>query len=80
MVLRRWSATTDKAGAIGRWIRGACVPAYRTVLEQAAPDAFEQAVADADSFFAQELCALRWPKRPAKLSSVTRRVLPGHRP
>jgi pimeloyl-ACP methyl ester carboxylesterase len=49
----------DKAGAVDAWMRGVCGPAYRATLEQALPGAFEQAVADADTFFAQELPAVR---------------------
>ncbi len=48
----------DKAGAVETFLRGVCGPAYRSVLEQALPGAFEQAVAHADTFFAQELPAI----------------------
>jgi hypothetical protein len=52
----------DKAGAIDAWMRGVCGPDYRAVLDRAIPGAVEQAVADADTFFAQELPAVRdWP-------------------
>jgi pimeloyl-ACP methyl ester carboxylesterase len=39
-------------------MRGVCGPDYRAALEQALPDAFDQAVADADTFFGQELPAV----------------------
>jgi pimeloyl-ACP methyl ester carboxylesterase len=52
----------DKAAAVDTFLRGTCGPGYRAVLDQALPGAFEQHVADADSFFTQELPALReWP-------------------
>lgn len=49
----------DKAGAVDTWMRGVCGPDYRGVLEQAIPGAFDQAVADADTFLGQELPAVR---------------------
>jgi pimeloyl-ACP methyl ester carboxylesterase len=49
----------DKAGALDTWMRALCGPDYRETLEQVLPGAFEQAVADADTFFAQELPAVR---------------------
>jgi pimeloyl-ACP methyl ester carboxylesterase len=51
--------TGDKAGAIDTFLRGVCGPDYRTVLDQVLPGAFEQHVADADTFFGQELPALQ---------------------
>jgi hypothetical protein len=41
----------DKEGVIDVWVAGVCGPTYRSVLAQALPGAFEQAVADADTFF-----------------------------
>src|SRR5215475_10149158 len=49
----------DKAGAIDSFLRGVCGPGYRAVLDQALPGAFDQHVADADTFFDQELPALQ---------------------
>ena len=49
----------DKAGAIDTFLRGVCGPSYRAVLDQALPGAFDQHVADADTFFGQELPALQ---------------------
>ena len=49
----------DKAGAIDTFLRGVCGPSYRTVLDHALPGAFDQHVADADTFFGQELPALQ---------------------
>jgi pimeloyl-ACP methyl ester carboxylesterase len=51
--------TGDKAGAIDAFLRGVCGPGYRAVLDQALPGAFDQHVADADTFFGQELPALQ---------------------
>ena len=48
----------DKARAVDTFMRGVCGPAYRSALEQALPGAFEQAVADAETFFGQELPAV----------------------
>ncbi len=48
----------DKAGAVDTFMRGVCGPTYRSVLEQALPGAFEQAVADAETFFGQEMPAV----------------------
>jgi pimeloyl-ACP methyl ester carboxylesterase len=51
----------DKAGAVDTWMRGVCGPDYRSALENALPAAVDQAVADADTFFGQELPAvLEW--------------------
>jgi pimeloyl-ACP methyl ester carboxylesterase len=49
----------DKAGAVDTWMRGLCGPSYLEVVRRMLPGAFEQAVADADTFFAQELPAVR---------------------
>lgn len=49
----------DKAGAIDTFLRGTCGPDYRAVLDQALPNSFDQAVADSDTFFGQELPALQ---------------------
>ena len=49
----------DKAGAIDTFLRGVCGPSYRAVLDHALPGAFDQHVADADTFFGQELPALQ---------------------
>ena len=56
----RSSATAQATwpGAVDTWMRGVCGPDYRAALEQALPNAFDQAVADADTFFGQELPAV----------------------
>jgi pimeloyl-ACP methyl ester carboxylesterase len=46
----------DKPGAVDTWARGVFGDGYRAQLE---PRLFEQAIADADAFFSQELPALQ---------------------
>ena len=49
----------DRAGAVDTFAQGVFGPAYHDALEQGLPGFFEQAIADADAFFAQELPALQ---------------------
>jgi pimeloyl-ACP methyl ester carboxylesterase len=49
----------DKAGAIDSFLQALCGPGYRNVLERALPGAFDQHVADADTFFGVEIPAMR---------------------
>jgi len=49
----------EKVEAIDTFLRGTCGPGYRAVLDRVLPGAFDQHVADADTFFAQELPALQ---------------------
>jgi pimeloyl-ACP methyl ester carboxylesterase len=66
----------DKAGALDTFLRGTCGPDYRAVLDRALPGAFDRAVADADTFFGQQLPALpQWPFTPEIASRVTQPVL-----
>jgi pimeloyl-ACP methyl ester carboxylesterase len=52
----------DPAGAVDTFFRGVFGPGYRPALDHGMPGAFDQAVADADAFFTQEMPALRqWP-------------------
>jgi pimeloyl-ACP methyl ester carboxylesterase len=51
--------TGDKAGAVDIWMRGVGGSDYRAALDRALPDAFDQAVADADTFFGHELPAVQ---------------------
>src|SRR5262249_32352942 len=53
-VLQLYSAG-DKAGAVDAFMRGVGGQSYRAALDRALPGAFDQAVADADTFFGQEL-------------------------
>jgi len=48
----------DKAGAVDAFERAVIGPDYRASLDNMLPGGFDQAVADADTFFAQELPAL----------------------
>ena len=57
-------------------MRGVCGPDYRAPLEAALPGATEQAVADADTFFAQELPAvIEWPFDADAAARVTQPAL-----
>jgi pimeloyl-ACP methyl ester carboxylesterase len=49
----------SKAAAIDTFARGVFGPDYRAPLDRGLPGGFEQAVADADAFFGQELPALQ---------------------
>jgi pimeloyl-ACP methyl ester carboxylesterase len=48
-----------RAEALDAWMRGVCGPNYRAVLDPTIPGAFDRALADLDTFFQQELPALR---------------------
>lgn len=49
----------DKAGAVDAFMKAVAGPTYRAILERMLPGAFAQAIADADTFFGQELPAVR---------------------
>lgn len=52
----------DRAGAVDAFMQIVAGPTYRATLEQRLPRSFDQAVADASTFFEQELPAIRgWP-------------------
>lgn len=66
----------DKAGAIDTFLRGVCGPGYRAVLDRMLPGAFDQHVADADTFFEQELPALQqWSFRQEDAKRIIQPVL-----
>ena len=66
----------DKAGAVDTWARGVFGSDYRGPLEHGLPGVFEQAVADADAFFAQELPAFQqWSFTQEDASRITQPVL-----
>lgn len=48
----------DRAGAVDGFMRMVSGPAYRAAFERALPGVFERGVADAETFFGQELPAL----------------------
>jgi pimeloyl-ACP methyl ester carboxylesterase len=59
--LHRYRAA-DTAAAVDIFLRGVFGPGYRAALDHGLPGAFEQAVADADAFFTQEMPAIQqWP-------------------
>ncbi len=49
----------DKVGAIDGFLRTVCGDGYRSTLDQALPEAFDTAVADADQFFQAEMSAVQ---------------------
>lgn len=66
----------QKAAAVETFLRGTCGPECRVVLEEAVPDALNQALADADVFFGHELPALRqWSFGPNEAGRITQPVL-----
>jgi pimeloyl-ACP methyl ester carboxylesterase len=66
----------DKAGAVDGFMRMVSGPAYRTAFERALPGAFERGVADAETFFGQELPALQqWQLTPDDAGRITQPVL-----
>jgi pimeloyl-ACP methyl ester carboxylesterase len=66
----------DKPGAIDTFLGGACGPDYRAVLDRVLPGAFDQHVADADTFFEQEFPALQqWSFGREDATRVTQPVL-----
>jgi pimeloyl-ACP methyl ester carboxylesterase len=66
----------DKAGAVDAFLQGVCGPDYRTLLERVLPGAFDNAVADADTFFGQELPAItQWPFSSDDARRITQPVL-----
>ena len=71
----------DAAAAVDVWLRGVAGAGYRAVLDRALPGAFEQAFGDADTFFGQELPAVReWafgPDEAARIAQPALAVLGG---
>jgi pimeloyl-ACP methyl ester carboxylesterase len=66
----------DPAGAVDVWLRGVAGPGYRATLDRVLPGAFDQAVADAGTFFGQELPAVRgWTFGPDDAARVRQPVL-----
>jgi pimeloyl-ACP methyl ester carboxylesterase len=66
----------DKMAAVNTFLRGTCGPGARDVLEKAIPGAVDQALADVDTFFSQELPALRqWSFGPDDARRITQPVL-----
>jgi pimeloyl-ACP methyl ester carboxylesterase len=66
----------DAAAAIDIFLQGVCGPGYRATLDRVLPGAFEQHVADAATFFEQELPALQtWSFVRADAQRITQPVL-----
>jgi pimeloyl-ACP methyl ester carboxylesterase len=74
-VIERYRAG-DKAGAVDSFMRGVTGPDYRIALDRVLPEAFGEAVASADTFFGQELPAVRqWSFRREDARRITQPVL-----
>jgi pimeloyl-ACP methyl ester carboxylesterase len=66
----------NRVAAIDTFLRGVCGPGYRPVLDRMLPGAFDQHVADADTFFEQEFPALQqWSFRQKDASRIIQPVL-----
>jgi pimeloyl-ACP methyl ester carboxylesterase len=66
----------DTAGAVDTFFRGVFGEGYGPALEQGLPGAFDQAVAEADAFFGQELPALQqWAFTEDDARRITQPVL-----
>jgi pimeloyl-ACP methyl ester carboxylesterase len=66
----------DTAAALDTFLHGVFGPDYRPALDRGLPGAFEQAIRDADAFFAQELPALyQWSFDQRDARRVTQPVL-----
>ena len=66
----------DRAAAIASWMEGVCGPDWAGPLERALPGAVKQAVADADTFFGQEIPAIvEWSFGPEEAARITQPVL-----
>ena len=66
----------DRARAVDGFMRGVSGPGYRAVLDRVLPGAFEQGVADADTFFGQELPSLQqWSLTREDAARITQPAL-----
>ncbi len=66
----------DRATAVDTFARGVFGPEYRGPFERGLPGAFEQAIADADAFFGQELPAVQqWELTREGASHITQPAL-----
>ena len=66
----------DKAAAVDAFMRAVAGPDYRAIADRTLPGAFDQAVADADTFFAQELPAIQqWRFGAAEGARIKQPVL-----
>lgn len=68
--------TGNKAEAVDAFLRAVCGDNYRTKLENVVPDAFGEALAEADIFFQVEMPAVQqWSFGPSEAQRITRPVL-----
>jgi pimeloyl-ACP methyl ester carboxylesterase len=66
----------ERASAVDTFLRATCGPNAHTILERVIPGALSQALADADTFFAHELPALRqWSFGPNEARQIHQPVL-----
>lgn len=66
----------DRAAAVDIWLHGVCGQDYRTVMDEVLPGAADRAVSDAETFFGQELPALReWSFDRSHAERITQPVL-----
>jgi len=66
----------NKAAAVDGFMRMVAGPAYRAPFEQALPGAFDRGVADADTFFGQELPAIQqWQLTREDAGRITQPVI-----
>jgi pimeloyl-ACP methyl ester carboxylesterase len=66
----------DRATAVDLWMRGVAGEGWREPMDRALPGAFEQALADAPTFFEQELPAVQtWPFGEADARRITQPAL-----
>jgi 3-oxoadipate enol-lactonase len=73
--LERYTAG-DIITAVDTWMRGVCGRGYREALERVLPGAIDQALADAGTFFGQELPAvMQWTFGPKEAARVRQPAL-----
>ena len=66
----------DKAQAVDGFLRHVCGDGYRAVLDQVIPDAFGEALGEADLFFQAELPAVQgWSFGPSDAKRITQPVI-----
>ena len=66
----------DTAGAVDGFLRHVCGDDYRAALDRVVPDAFDEALGEADLFFQAEMPAVQqWSFGPDDAERVTQPVL-----
>ena len=75
VAMQRYKAG-NKSEAVDIWMRGVCSPDYRMYLDKAVPEAFDQAVGGADTFFGQEMPAVReWTLTKEEAARIKQPIL-----